>query len=314
MISRIHRFLIGVLQGNPAHTAITRAGLAQPLVRRFIAGETIESALELALGLERRGIESALDHVGENVSSEDEAAARTDTYVDILDAAKQRGLRSRYVSVKLTALGLDVDRGIAEANLDRILTAAGTARVVVDMEGSRYTETTLEIVVRAHRRHANAGTVLQAALYRTDGDVETVIREGIPVRLVKGAYAEQATIAHPRRADVDRAYRRHLARLVRSDLPIAVATHDDAMIRAAKRGIRETGRRNETVAFELLLGVREDLRDALAAEGYRTRIYLPFGSEWYPYMVRRLAEHPANVAFLLRNLKPRMGIAGSRGR
>lgn len=310
MLLNLHRSVLSLANKNAGQSVITQLGLARGLVERFIAGETVDDALRVTLDLQQRGIGVALDLLGENVAHEEDARQATEGYIDLLSAAVDRGVRFPYISVKLTALGLDISEQIAQGNLRRILTAAGEgsigvrpAFVRVDMESSAYTEATVRIVRQARQEFDNVGIVLQAYLYRTDADVEEMIHRGIPVRLVKGAYFEPSTVAYAKKRDVDAAYRRNLARLLAAGHPTAVATHDVDMIRIAKRTMRERRLANDTVEFQLLLGIRSDLRDAIAAEGYRVRTYVPFGSHWYPYFIRRLAERPANLGFVLRNLR-----------
>ena len=301
----LHRSVISLANLPPARWWVTRSRLTRSVVRRFIAGDTVDEAVAASIALQDCGIDSALDLLGENVTDANDAARAAESYIAVLDAADKAGLRSPYVSVKLTALGLDLSHETAAGNLRRILEFAAKrpspSFVRVDMEGSAYTEATIAIVKRAHAEFSNVGIVLQSYLYRTDADVEEMIGLGIPVRLVKGAYAEPSAVAYPRKVDVDAAYRRQLAHLLASGLPTAVATHDPKMIRIAKRIMRERRLDNRQVEFQLLYGVGTDLRDDLAREGYHVRTYIPFGSQWYPYFVRRIAERPANLFFLLKS-------------
>jgi proline dehydrogenase len=314
MVLNLHRGVISLANLPQVEHRVNHTPAVRKMVSRFIAGDDLQDALRVASDLQRRGIDSALDLLGENVTHEDEARQATDAYIGVLAGAVEAGVKSPYVSVKLTALGLDISEDLAEENLRRILTAAANtpvpagdgrkpAFVRVDMEGSAYTEVTLRIVRSAHEDFKNVGAVLQSYLYRTDTDIEDMIEHQIPVRLVKGAYAEPVSVAYAKKRDVDAAYRRHLAQLLVSRHPTAVATHDPEMIRTAKRITRERRLDNEWVEFQMLLGIRSDLRDDLASEGYNVRAYIPFGSQWYPYFVRRLAERPANLLFVLKNLK-----------
>ncbi len=282
---------------------LVQNGMSKGLVQRFVAGESLEDALAAARSLQARGIDAALDLLGENVSSEDEAQAAADAYVAVLDAAASARLARPYISVKLTALGLDLGDSLASGHLRRILTAArARAFVRVDMEGSAYTQRTLDIVRAAHGEFPDMGTVLQSSLRRTDGDLAALIADGISVRLVKGAYAEPPDVAFPDKADVDAAYVRQMHRLLADGVRPAIASHDEAILHEAKRFVRRERLDNDRFEFQLLLGIRRDLQESLAAEGYHVRAYVPFGASWYPYFMRRLAERPANVGFILRNL------------
>lgn len=310
MVMNLHRGVVSLAHLPQVEYGVNHAPAMRRVVSRFVAGETLNDALRVADDLQRRGIDSALDLLGENVTDAGEASRAADAYIDVIAGMSSIGLRSPYVSVKLTALGLDISEDLAEENLRRILQStshadarAGAAFVRVDMEGSAYTASTLRIVGRVHREFKNVGTVLQSYLYRTDDDIDDIIEQRIPVRLVKGAYAEPKSVAYPRKRDVDEAYRRQLARLLGSRHPTAVASHDPNMIAQAKRMMRERRLDNDTVEFQMLLGIRADLRDDLKEEGYHVRTYIPFGSQWYPYFVRRLAERPANLFFVLKNLR-----------
>ena len=296
------RTLLLSLADNPAvRQTVSKNGLSKGLIQRFVAGETLAEALAAAQQLKAHNINTALDLLGENVATEAEADAAASAYIAVLEALAGSGLPSPYISIKLTALGLDLGDELASAHLRRIL-AAGNAFVRVDMEGSAYTQRTLDIVRAARAEFANVGTVLQSYLHRTDADLKLLISEGIRVRLVKGAYAEPASVAYPDKADVDAAYLRQMhALLLDGDYP-AIATQDAAIIHTAKRFLREQKLSSHGFEFQMLLGIRRDLQEGLAAEGYNVRAYVPFGGSWYPYFMRRLAERPANVAFVLKNL------------
>ena len=300
------RTLLLSLADNPAvRQTVSKNGLSKGLIQRFVAGETLPEALAAAQGLQAHGITTALDLLGENVATEAEADASASAYLAVLEALAGSGLPSPYISIKLTALGLDLGNDLAVFHLRRILTAAqtaGNAFVRVDMEGSAYTQQTLDIVRAARAEFANVGTVLQSYLYRTDADLTLLISENIRVRLVKGAYAEPPSVAYPNKGDVDAAYLRQMHMLLLGgDFP-AIATQDESIIHSAKRFVREQKLPGERFEFQMLLGIRRDLQDSLAAEGYNVRVYMPFGASWYPYFMRRLAERPANVAFVLKNL------------
>jgi proline dehydrogenase len=285
-------------------TLASRYGMRRPtsFARRFIAGETIEEAIEAARAVERGGRTHTLDYLGESVANLAEADAATRDYLRIVDAIIQAGI-GRNLSVKLTQLGLDVDRGTAVDNLRRILDRAEGFFVRLDMENSPYTEVTLDIFETLWQHgYRNVGVVLQAELHRTEQDVERVNKLGARIRLVKGAYREPKTVAYPRKADVDAAYARILKRLLLEGHYPAIATHDPAMIDLTKRFAREHGIRPDRFEFQMLYGIRRDLQHALVREGYRVRVYIPFGRQWFPYFMRRLGERPANLSFVLRAL------------
>jgi proline dehydrogenase len=282
----------------------SRYGMRYPesFARRFIAGETIQEAIAAARAVEARGFLQTLDYLGENVRTlaEGEAAARE--YLRIIAAIVQAGI-GRNLSLKLTQLGLDVDRASAVDNLRRIMDRADGFFIRIDMESSRYTDVTLDVFETLWQQgYRQMGVVLQADLYRTEQDLRRVLALGARVRLVKGAYKEPASIAYQKKDDVDAAYAR-LAKvlLVEGHYP-AIATHDEAMIAIARRHARELAIEPTRFEFQMLYGIRRDLQAALLREGYRLRIYIPFGREWFPYFMRRLGERPANVAFVLRSI------------
>jgi proline dehydrogenase len=270
--------------------------------RRFIAGETIEEAIEAARAVERGGRTHTLDYLGESAASLAEADAATRDYLRIVDAIIRAGI-GRNLSVKLTQLGLDVDRGSAVDNLRRLLDRAEGFFVRLDMESSPYTEVTLDIFETLWQHgYRNVGVVLQADLHRTEQDVERINKLGARIRLVKGAYREPKTVAYPRKADVDAAYARILKQLLLEGHYPAIATHDPVMIDLTKRFARERAIRPDRFEFQMLYGIRRDLQDTLVREGYRVRVYIPFGRQWFPYFMRRLGERPANLSFVLRAL------------
>lgn len=291
--------------GNPlVRGYFTRRGLSSGLVRRFVAGETLQDALLVAKELKDKGILSVLDLLGENVLNQQEAERETEMYLTVIKALATF-YQDATLSVKLTALGLDIQEAIAIMNLRRLLDEAkerGSIYVCVDMEGSAYTERTLEIVTAEHEKYPNLGTVVQSYLRRSDGDLAALIENEVPVRLVKGAYLEPPHIAYQKKKDVDAAYRRQMWSLLDSGNRPAIATHDENMINAAKVYARQKNIPPERFEFQMLLGIRRDLQEQLVKEGYRVRVYVPFGQYWYPYFTRRLAERPANLGFFLRNL------------
>jgi proline dehydrogenase len=286
-----------------------RLPVSKRLVRRFVAGERIEDALAVVARLEGAGLLTAVTYLGENVATVKAARAAADTYVELLDGLARRGLRAT-PSLKLTHLGLDLGEEVALENVERVLDRAGDTWIWLDMEGTAYTDRTLAVYRRLRQRRRNAACVVQAYLYRTEGDVRGLIRgPGHPlrVRLCKGAYREPPALAHPAKADVDRQYAR-LAGLLLSPAARAAsvypgfATHDGRLIRVLLEKTRELGIPPGAFEFQMLYGIRPDLHAGLQAAGVRLRVLVPFGEDWYGYFVRRLAERPANLAFLAKNL------------
>jgi proline dehydrogenase len=272
--------------------------------RRFIAGENVAEAIEAARAVQARGLGITLDYLGESVRSLAEADAATREYLAAIDAIIASGIE-RNISLKLTQLGLDVDKASAVDNLRKILGRAEPAGffVRIDMESSQYTEVTLEVFETVWQQgHRAIGVVLQSALYRSERDVERVMALGGRVRLVKGAYKEPKDVAYQKKADVDAAYERLMkALLTRGNYP-AIATHDPVMIDIARRFATDHKIGIDKFEFQMLYGIRRDLQTALHDEGYRLRVYIPFGREWFPYFMRRLGERPANVSFVLRGI------------
>ncbi len=284
----------------------SRYGMASPttFARRFIAGETVEEAVEAARRLESRGLTQTLDYLGESVGSAAEADAVTRDYLVILDTIVASGV-GRNISLKLTQLGLDLDRVTALDNLRRVLEPATTHGffVRIDMENSPYTDVTLDIVETLWGLgYRNLGVVLQSALYRSEADMTRVLALGARVRLVKGAYREPAAVAHQLKSDVDAAYLRMATTLLERGTFPALATHDPDIIDAVKRIALERGVAKDRFEFQMLYGVRRDLQASLVGDGYGMRVYVPFGRQWFPYFMRRLGERPANVAFVVRSL------------
>ena len=284
----------------------SRYGMASPksFARRFIAGETIAEAVEAARILERRGLTQTLDYLGESVGTSAEASSVTRDYLLILDKIVASGV-GRNISLKLTQLGLDLDRVTALDNLRRILEPATTHGffVRIDMENSPYTDVTLDIFETLWGLgYRNLGVVLQSALYRSEADLTRILALGARVRLVKGAYREPPSVAHQLKADVDAAYLRMATTLLERGTFPALATHDPDIIDPVKRIAAERGIAKDRFEFQMLYGIRRDLQASLLAEGYGMRVYVPFGRQWFPYFMRRLGERPANVAFVLRSL------------
>lgn len=302
----LRSLFIELSRNRPLRRFCERSGLGTRLSSRFVAGMEIDDVLEAARALNRQGIHVTLDSLGESVTSAQEAERAAEIYHRLLDLIRERGLDAN-ISVKLTQMGLSIDPALAE----RIVTglaehAAKTGGFLrIDMEDSSLTRTTIEMVRRIHRRPCLAGAigiVIQAYLYRSGADIDQLLEDRIRVRLCKGAYMEPASVALPRKADVDANYVKLSQRLLESPVYHALATHDEAMIDAARSFARERGIGPERFEFQMLYGIRRDLQRSLVQEGYNVRVYIPFGREWYPYFMRRLAERPANVFFIARQL------------
>src|SRR5271163_3466358 len=281
-------------------------GVSRRVARRFVAGETLDDALAAARVLNQAGRSASLDLLGENVS--DEAGARTaaDGYLAMFDRIAREKLDAN-VSLKLTQLGLDLSETLCEELVEKIVEhATGQGNFVrIDMEGSAYTQRTVEMMKRVRAKYAGVGTVMQAYLYRAEQDVHDLLASGCRIRLCKGAYQEPPDVAFPKKADVDANYVKLMKVLLVSGIYHGIATHDPAMIRATIDFVREQDIKHDRFEFQMLYGIRTDLQQKLVRDGYRVRVYIPFGVDWFPYFMRRLAERPANVTFFLRNLLPR---------
>ena len=279
------------------------SSLARRLSARFVAGETLEEALAVAGKLNAEGIAVTLDHLGESVSTLTEAAEARDVYLRALDALNSGGIQGN-VSLKLTQFGLDLSAEQCLANVERLVRRAAEigSFVRVDMESSAYTGRTLDLVHTLHARHGAVGVVIQSYLYRSQADIEKLCAAKIRVRLCKGAYLEPAAVAFPRKSEVDRSFLELTRYLLQNGVYPAIATHDEAIIRQTCRFAADRRIPRDGFEFQMLYGIRRDVQRRLVAEGYRLRLYVPFGKAWYPYYMRRLAERPANVFFMLRNL------------
>lgn len=276
--------------------------IARGFANRFVAGETTETALAAVRQLNAKGITASLDLLGESVTNAEEAGATAAHYLELLDRIAAENLDAN-VSVKLTALGQDISDDVCLRNIRLVLDRAKQYGnfVRLDMESSAYTERTLELF-KQHLYPSypnNVGIVLQSYLRRTDGDVTRAIELQCRVRLCKGAYKEPATVAFPDKTDVDATYDRCMKRLMSEGRYPGLATHDERLIASARRYASEAAIDASRYEFQMLYGVRRDLQDALVRDGYRMRVYVPFGTQWYPYLMRRLAERPANVAFMV---------------
>lgn len=284
----------------------SRYGMRRPgsFARRFIAGEAVPEAIAAARLIEQQGLGVTLDLLGESVTTTDEAGRATRAYLEMIAEIEQAGV-GRNISLKLTQLGLDVDRATCVDNLRRILDAAtpGGFFVRIDMENSPYTDRTLEAFETVWGIGCrNVGVVVQSYLKRSQKDVERLNAMGVRVRLVKGAYREPREVAYQQKAEVDAAFVDLMQLLLQHGTYPAIATHDPAMITATRAFADQQHIARDAFEFQMLYGIRRDLQAMLSKEGYRFRVYVPFGKEWFPYFMRRLGERPANVGFIVRSL------------
>ena len=282
---------------------LTRFQSFNNVTRRFVAGEELAGAVDAIRRLNRQGISASFDHLGESITSEIETRQEVNEYLRVLDSIHQNGLDSN-VSVKLTQLGLDVSQDLCYANTRMIVEAALRYNnfVRIDMEDSTKTDATLQVFKRLRAEFENVGIVIQAYLYRSEKDTEELLELGARIRLCKGAYKEPPELAFPKKADVDANYIKLMRMLLSSDLYHGIATHDEKMIVATIEFATERTISADRFEFQMLYGIRRDLQQKLVREGYRLRVYVPYGRYWYPYFMRRLAERPANIWFVLRNM------------
>jgi proline dehydrogenase len=304
----LRAFLLFLSTRRRLGQALDRVPLTRRLVRRFVAGTTPEAAFATIERLDTLGFLTAVTYLGENVATAEEARRAADVYLALLDEIKRRDLRC-VPSLKLTHLGLDLSEALCAAELDRVLAGAAAAGTLcwIDMESSAYTDRTLALYEAVRPRAPHAACVIQAYLRRSEADARRLVRLGARVRLCKGAYREPPGLAYPSRREVDRSYERLMDLLLsREALEAGVypafATHDERLIRRAAGRARELGVAPDRFEFQMLLGIRPELHRKIHDEGWRLRVLIPFGEEWYGYFVRRLAERPANLLFLLKNL------------
>jgi proline dehydrogenase len=280
-------------------------GLARRFASRFVAGETVETAIEASRELNHQGITATLDLLGESVTRESDAVQARQIYVQLLERIAQSGVQAN-ASVKLTQMGFDIGVDACLANMSAILGRAKAlgSFVRIDMESSAYTQRTLDVFFQQlyPEYGPHVGVVIQSCLRRSEGDVEALIDAKARVRLCKGAYREAADVAFPAKKDVDQAYIRLMERLMERGNYPGLATHDERMVTHARQFARSRGIDPARFEFQMLFGVRRDLQHELRAAGYNVRVYVPFGTQWYPYLMRRLAERPANIAFILGTL------------
>jgi len=297
---------ISLSESKSLRSAAEKTWIGQRLSRRFVAGTTIENALQATTAMNQLGLGVSVDNLGENVTNAGEARHSAQLYHQMLDQMHAQSLKAN-VSLKLTHMGLDVDEGMAYEIASGVVEHAVRINnfVRIDMEGSAYTQRTLDFVHRLHRQPENAGhvgAVIQSYLFRSEKDVEDLLAERIRIRLCKGAYKEPPEIAFPKKADVDANYVKLMKMLLKSDVYHGIATHDENMIRATIEFAQKEKVAPAAFEFQMLYGVRRDLQQNLVKDGWRCRVYIPFGTEWYPYLMRRLAERPANAIFILKNL------------
>lgn len=294
--------LLYLAQNQQLHDFVVHNKATRSVSRRFVAGEELDEAVQAARALNQHGMQVALDHLGENVSDDREARAAAQDYIRALDVIEKTGIDAN-ISIKLTALGLDISQELCEQNVRTILEHARDCGIFVciDMEGSAYTEQTIDITLRMHEQFEHVGTVIQSYLYRSRKDVEQLIAQGVRMRLVKGAYKEPKTVAFQSKSEVDSHYvQLMMLLLARGNFP-AIASHDEAIISAACKFVRDQGISKDTFEFQELYGIRRDLQEKLMRQGYHMRVYVPYGSQWYPYLMRRMAERPANLMFVVSN-------------
>jgi proline dehydrogenase len=300
----LRRAFIRLSESPRAQAFVLRNGVARRAARRFVAGETLAEAVAAVQGINRAGMHASLNYLGEKTTSRAEAEGAAGHYVEMLRAIPAERLDCN-LSIKLSQLGLAMDEPFTTALVRRILEAARANDIFVriDMEESALVEPTLGLWRRLwDEGFTNVGLVIQAYLYRSPTDVEALVGTGVRIRLVKGAYLEPPSVAHPRKADVDAAYRALTEFLLRRGTYPAIATHDPHMISYARAVADREGIGRDRFEFQMIYGVRRDLQQALAGEGFHVRVYVPFGERWYPYFMRRLGERPANVFFIVRSL------------
>ena len=304
----LRSFFIGLSTNKSFRAFSERSTMGRRVSHRFVAGMTVDDAIAAAAQINAEGIAVTLDSLGESVLDVAQAEHSAAIYHQLLDAIEARKLRAN-VSVKLTQIGMDIGGPSAGPILaerivgDMVAHAAHIKSFVrIDMEGSEYTEPTIAMTERLHQQYPGAvGTVLQAYLHRTTQDTERLLAQNIRIRLCKGAYKEPAEIAFPAKSDVDANYVKLMKRMVTSPVFCGIATHDEAIINQLRAFVAEHHIAKSAFEFQMLYGIRRDLQRKLVAEGFGVRVYLPFGTEWYPYFMRRLAERPANVLFLAKN-------------
>jgi proline dehydrogenase len=304
----LRAFFVGLSENSSLRSFAERSSIGRRVSGRFVAGTEIADAVRATQVINRAGMSVSIDNLGENVTNPEEARHSAQLYSQILDAIVANHLNAN-ISLKLTHMGLDVDEQMARDIVSGLVKKSAAMQppgfVRVDMEGSPYTQRTLDFVHELHRIPGNAysvGTVIQSYLKRSESDVEKLLAEGIRIRLCKGAYKESAEIAFAAKSDVDANYVRLMKILMKSGIYHGLATHDENIVKQAEAFARAENISRDAFEFQMLYGIRRDLQLRLVRDGWRVRIYIPFGTEWYPYFMRRLGERPANVLFVARNL------------
>lgn len=299
----LRAFLLALSRNKRLARWVMESAWARRMARRFVAGETLEDAVAVTKKLNTLGLAVSLDHLGEHVQSKETAYRARLAYLQALERIAAEKLDAN-VSVKLTQLGLDLNDDFCNELIGSLsIHLRDSFQIVrVDMEASAYTQRTIDIVKSVLQRMPSIGIVIQAYLCRSRKDIEELLKLGCRIRLCKGAYRESADIAFPKKRDVDANYIRLMQTLLASNIYHGIATHDEKMIAATKKFARQFGIGKDAFEFQMLYGIRNDLQEKLVHEGYRVRVYVPYGAEWFPYFMRRLAERPANLFFLLRNL------------
>jgi proline dehydrogenase len=298
----LRALLLELAKSSRLRQWITSNGVTRRMARKFVPGEELGPAIDAVRASNRAGMTASLDHLGENVVTREDAERARASYTEALDRIAGDGVDSN-VSLKLTHLGLDLDGEFCAEQLRIILRRAEKLHnfVRVDMEGSAYTDRTLQMVKQARADSAAVGTVIQAYLFRSEEDIRALLDIGCRIRLVKGAYKEPSKIAFPRKKDVDANFVKLMKILLPSGIYHALATHDPKMIEAATRFAAEQNISKDKFEFQMLYGIRTDIQIQLVKQGYRVRVYIPFGRDWFPYFMRRLAERPANLLFFAKN-------------
>ncbi|MGB6876878.1 MAG: proline dehydrogenase family protein [Candidatus Acidiferrales bacterium] len=299
----LRSILLALSQSPRVARFVTRNNVSRRVVRRFVAGEHLDDAVAAVRALNHAGRLASLDCLGESVATEEEARRAAAAYSGMFDRIAAEKLTCN-VSLKLTQLGLDTSQPLCEELLAEIVNRAAAQGnfVRIDMESSAYTGRTIDICKRVRAKTDSVGTVLQSYLFRTEQDARDLVASGCRLRLVKGAYKEPPSVAFPQKSDVDANYIKVMKVLLASGIYHGIATHDPRMLEATKKFASEKGIRTEQFEFQMLYGIRTDLQEQLIREGYRLRVYVPYGSDWFPYFMRRLAERPANLKFFLSNL------------
>jgi proline dehydrogenase len=304
----LRTLFISLSESSRLRAVAERSSIGQKFSSRFVAGKQVDDALRATRTVNQSGCSVSIDNLGENVTNAEEARASAQLYHQLLDDIAVQKLNAN-ISLKLTHMGLDVDEKLARDQVAGLVAKASAMNprnfVRVDMEGSPYTQRTLDFVRELHRAPANqgcVGTVIQSYMRRSESDVATLLSEGIRIRLCKGAYKEPPEIAFQAKSDVDANYVKLMKILMKSKIYHGLATHDEKIINQAKAFATSERISRDAFEFQMLHGIRRDLQQSLVRDGWRMRVYIPFGTEWYPYFMRRLAERPANVLFIAKNL------------